>query len=533
MFSTITCESELAAAGFALVTSPQNLTHAEFKLARGNPALPSPALIDRLRHQILSRGDPLGDLFCKLRSQKDRRSLGAVYTPTVIVESILRWAANQPFMPARVIDPGAGTGRFLLAAAKFFPHAKLFAVEIDPLPTLLLRANASVLGVADRITFVNQDYRSISLEKILGPTLFVGNPPYVRHHAIENSWKNWFATSAAKFGHKASKLAGLHVHFFMKTLTLAQTGDFGAFVTSSEWLDVNYGSLLRKLLTSHLGGIRVSVFQPDLLPFSGAMTTSAITTFKLGWQNESFILNSATNLESVDDMESGVAVSRKELASQPKWSQHLHGLKNMHSAGIELGELFRVHRGQVTGLNQIWIESAETPKIPDRFLYPAVTRGRELTECEGKIASKKALRRVIDLPQNLEALTPKERTQVEEFLEWAANNGATNGFVARNRKAWWSVGLREPAPILCSYMARRQPVFVVNDSGVRHLNIAHGLYPRKPMSNAILAAVAEYLNGNTKPGSGRTYAGGLIKFEPKEIERLEIPRLDELPVASG
>jgi hypothetical protein len=39
-----------------------------------------------------------------------------------------------------------------------------------------------------------------------------------------------------------------------------------------------------------------------------------------------------------------------------------------------------------------------------------------------------------------------------------------------------------------------------------------------------LSALVAWLNANTKAASGRTYAGGLTKFEPKEIERLKVPR---------
>ena len=101
--------------------------------------------------------------------------------------------------------------------------------------------------------------------------------------------------------------------------------------------------------------------------------------------------------------------------------------------------------------------------------------------------------------------------------------GASAGFVAQNRKAWWSVGLREPAPILATYMARRPPAFVRNLAGARHINIAHGLYPREPMTTGALDALARYLAGATSLADGRTYAGGLTKFEPKEMERLLVP----------
>ena len=67
---------------------------------------------------------------------------------------------------------------------------------------------------------------------------------------------------------------------------------------------------------------------------------------------------------------------------------------------------------------------------------------------------------MIDLPVDLGTLTAKERLAVDAYLAWARKIGTQNGYVASNRRAWWAVGLKDPAPILCTYMARRAPAFV-------------------------------------------------------------------------
>ena len=121
---------------------------------------------------------PLGEAFCRLRTPEARRGHGAVYTPAPIVEAIIRWAAGVG-APARIVDPGAGSGRFLLAAGEAFPGAGLVGIEIDPLAALLLRANAAVRGMVERLMLVVADYRAAALPEIDGQTLFLGNPPYV------------------------------------------------------------------------------------------------------------------------------------------------------------------------------------------------------------------------------------------------------------------------------------------------------------------------------------------------------------------
>jgi hypothetical protein len=74
-------------------------------------------------------------------------------------------------------------------------------------------------------------------------------------------------------------------------------------------------------------------------------------------------------------------------------------------------------------------------------------------------------------------------------------------------------------------MARRPPAFVRNLGHARHINIAHGLYPREALSDIALRRLAAYLSRATSLADGRTYAGGLTKFEPREMERLLIPGL--------
>lgn len=57
----------------------------------------------------------------------------------------------------------------------------------------------------------------------------------------------------------------------------------------------------------------------------------------------------------------------------------------------------------------------------------------------------------------------------------------------------------------------------------RHINIAHGLYPREPLRETVLAGLTRYLSRKITLAEGRTYASGRTKFEPKEMERLLVP----------
>jgi len=324
-------------------------------------------------------------------------------------------------------------------------------------------------------------------------------------------------------GHRASQLAGLHVHFFLATLAHARPGDYGAFITAAEWLDVNYGSLVRTLFLDGLGGSSLHVVEPTANPFPDAATTAAITCFTIGRSPAQVRVRRVARLGELGALDAGTRVPAAALAAAPRWTPLLSGARRVPAGQIELGELCRVSRGQVTGANKFWIAGPHAGELSDMLLVPTITRARELIAAGLRLADAGRLKRVIDLPEDLDALPADQRKAVHALLRRAREAGVDRGYIASHRRAWWAVGLYAPAPILATYMARRAPAFVRNLVGARHINIAHGLYPRGPMTDGQLDALARHLSGSVTQAEGRTYAGGLTKFEPREMERLHVP----------
>lgn len=520
-------EQELAALACALIGRNTELTPAEEKL-RGSANATSRKTVTKVRAMILAGEDALGSQFCRLRAPEERRTRGAIYTPRAVVDVMTAWAKAERSDPERIVDPGVGSGRFLSAAAATFPMASLVGVDIDPLATLMLRANAAVRGFADRLTVKLLDYRELDLDPIAGKTLFIGNPPYVRHHDIERRWKEWLVLTARRYNIKASTLAGLHVHFFLKTREIARPGDFGVFITAAEWLDVNYGSAVRQMLADGLGGTAIHILGPRAEPFEGVMATGAITCFRVNNRPATFIVRAVETLADLRSLNEGKAIDWNRAIKTERWSSLTSVQKRKPTGFIELGELFRVHRGQVTGSNATWIENFSMAGIPDRYFHPSVTRARELIQAGDTLRSAVSLRRVLDLPADLSVLSASERETVDRFLKRAKAQRIHEGYIAAHRRAWWAVELRQPAPILCTYMARSAPTYVSNIAKARHLNIAHGLYPLISLTQIQISKIVAYLRRSATTEGGRMYAGGLVKFEPRELERLRIPVLEQL-----
>jgi adenine-specific DNA-methyltransferase len=507
------------------------------------------------RDRIRAGEDPLGDAFCALRSPAGRRVLGQTFTPPPVIESMIAWAAGTGIRPARVVDPGSGSARMLLAAGRRWPQAALVGVEIDPAAAIIGRASLAAAGFAGRSAVLLGDYCGARLPHAEGPTLFLGNPPYVRHHQIAAPGKDWLRRAAREQGLAASGLAGLHAHFFLATARHAAPGDLGVLITAAEWLDVNYGQLVRELLLGTLGGQAVHLIEPATAVFADAAATSVIACFRPGTTPEVIRMRRVAGPAELGALSGGTPVAVPLLRAASRWGPLLRAAEpeaaepdtarpeaarpgtarpgsarprrpgRPREGHVELGELCRVHRGQVTGANAVWVTAGPHPLVPARFCVPAVTRARELIAAGPVLAPGALLRQVISLPADLDELPGRQRAGVARFLRHATAAGAADSYVARHRTPWWRVRLGVPPPIMASYMGRRPPVFVRNQAGASYLNIAHGLYPREPLDPGVLDALAAFLSRSVSPEQGRVYAGGLIKFEPREMERLLVPGL--------
>ncbi len=88
--------------------------------------------------------------------------------------------------PAAALDLGTGTGVLAIALARNWPECRVTAAEASRDTLTLAESNATALGVASRIRFLNACWPEIFAEKIGPFDLVLSNPPYL----TEEEWNS-------------------------------------------------------------------------------------------------------------------------------------------------------------------------------------------------------------------------------------------------------------------------------------------------------------------------------------------------------
>lgn len=226
--------------------------------------------------------DVIGRVFQRLIGPEERHRYGQHYTGDDVVDLINAFCIRSA--DATVIDPACGSGSFLVRAyyrkRTLKPkktHAELlselFGCDISPYPAHLATLNLAAREINEEANYpriARRDFlrfdparefcklptgpnRSEVAVKIPALDAVVANPPYVRQEKIEKKDKASakLAIETAWPGLRIGGRSDLHCYFWpLAGRLLKDTGFFG-FLTSSSWLDVEYGFQLQGWALRH------------------------------------------------------------------------------------------------------------------------------------------------------------------------------------------------------------------------------------------------------------------------------------------
>ncbi len=284
------------------------------------------ALIDQIHKFDFSKLDyeVIGSIFEHLISPEERHKFGQFYTSVEVVDLINSFCIRDGH--EKVMDPACGGGTFLVRAyarkrelAPAENHGKrlseLFGIDISQFATHLTTINLATRDLIDDENYpqiARSDFFDIEAKKpfLSLPThvkarglgkiqhrkveipqldAVVGNPPYIRQEDIPKSkskkrikhgTKEYYQQLIKReSGASFSGRSDIHCYFWPHATSFLKDGGSLSLVTSSQWLDVEYGFKLQDWMLQHFQILAVfeSIDEPW---FVGARVATTVTILR-------------------------------------------------------------------------------------------------------------------------------------------------------------------------------------------------------------------------------------------------------------
>ncbi|SIT94670.1 class I SAM-dependent methyltransferase [Pontibacter indicus] len=485
-------------------------------------------------------------LEAKIDSNKLR---GGYYTPKPIADFICRWAIRNT--EERVLEPSCGDGNFIEAAIERFLdlglnqenlHGHIQAVELIEEEAAKAKERAAVFGL-NSTTILNSDFFRFvrDLPEDTTYDVVIGNPPFIRYQNFPEKHRDLAITLMSELGIIPNKLTNIWVPFLVIAANkLSDNGRLG-MVIPAELFQVKYAADTRVFLSHFFQRITIVTFKK--LVFQGIQQEVVILLCdKQVEDNQGIRVVELNNLEELLELD----VARIQEApikaidhTREKWTKYFLDIEEIHLMRVTkddetirtCGSYMQVDVGIVTGRNEFFMLKEQ--QVRERHLEEYVRRvvskspqlkGITFNEQDFIDNSNSQNTTYLFLPPNVPA---DELPHVcQEYITYGESKKHHTGYKCKIRKRWYIT----PSVSRPDGFALRQvnefPKLVLNQGDASSTDTIHRVR-FNPNVNPQLAVVS-FLNSLTFAFSeilGRSYGGGVLTFEPTEVEELPLPML--------
>ena len=398
-------------------------------------------------------------------SLEHRKKYAQFFTPPAIAEVMASWLLKNEQLQS-VLEPAFGLGVFSRALLSKDEDIIIKGYDVDK---LIYNEARKEFGECERVQLLHKDYMYNDWNNKYDG--IICNPPYFKFHDYDN--KSVIKEMEQKLSCKLNGFTNLYTLFLLKSLHQLKTNGRCAYIVPSEFLNSDYGKLVKSHLIKTKTLRHIIVFDFEENVFEEALTTACILlcanddkTDMVQFSN----IRSANELqELIDDNPTVSAVTNKykldELDPEVKWKnyyQKQNSTKYMHL--VPFSKYAKVMRGIATGANDYFsfnINKAKELGIGDGYLLPCICKCADVKSQLFTLEDFETLKNANKRVYLLNAFDEKD-SNVVGYLRKGENEGVNKKYLTASRKPWYALEKRPPAPIWVSVFNRKGLRFIRN-----------------------------------------------------------------------
>jgi len=464
-----------------------------------------------------------------------RKKFAQFFTPEPIAELMSEWLLGNEQLKT-VLDPAFGLGIFTRELLRHSDQLEITGYEIDE----------RILHHAENLF---NDYPNVRLNR--GDYIFhdwdnkydgiICNPPYFKFHDFDN--KPALSEIERRTSFQLNGFTNLYALFILKSLTQLNPNGRAAYIVPSEFLNSDYGKLVKSHLVANRTLRHIIVIDFEENVFADALTTSSVLLFANDEHDQYVRFTNVRTRKDLENAEELVehyptgalhidSVRYENLDPAVKWRRYYqtpneHRYKNL----VPFSSYGKVSRGIATGSNEFFTftkSKAESFGIAERNLLPCICRATDVSSpffTDTHFNDLKRNDRQVFL-FNAENGTD---AAVEKYLEKGIMQEIDRKYLTASRKPWYSLEKRPPAPIWVSVFHRKGLKFIRNEANISNLTTFHSIYLNMfslQRSDLFFAYLLTDVSREIFEDNRREYGNGLKKFEPNDINNSKMLNLD-------
>ena len=484
----------------------------------------------------------------KISAQKLR---GGYYTPEEITKFLSSWAIKTN--KDRILEPSCGDGNFLISVVEKLVSLQattkdcseqISAIELDrkeynkAIKRLATKKIALKKGNAVNGDFFNYFKKIYKQGKKFD--VVIGNPPFIRYQDFPEKHREVAFSQMNEFGFTPNRLTNIWVPFLSLSSMLLKPKGRLAMVIPAELFQVNYAGETRKFLSNFFSKINIITFKS--LVFQGIQQEVVLL---LAEKNSKSTGIRTLEIKNLDDFKKLTLskVNKTKVKSidhnKEKWIKYfldeeeidllrkVAAMKKVKS----LSNYLDVDVGVVTGKNDFFIFDdtlARQRKIKS-YTKKVIARSNQLV---GTTYDHKDFEKDLKEEKKVFLLDLHNSKKVEskpllKYISYGESLGVNEGYKCRIRKVWYKVPSTHNADIFCLRQVHLHPKLIENKIISTCTDTIHrGKIKGNVNAGKLCTAFINSMTFAHSEISGRSYGGGVMTFEPTEIEKLIIPNQD-------